>query len=84
MRPRYMTVPFPAPCHINVAGVGQLSVWGLRIIACISSSLLHHSCDSSIPKMASILVAEIAAAPGLDVLPCDLKQRFTVVFVDFV
>src|SRR5438874_5495242 len=32
MRPRYMNVPSPAPCHISVAGVGQLSVWGLRII----------------------------------------------------
>jgi hypothetical protein len=31
-----MTVPSPAPCHINVAGVGKQSVWGLRIIANIS------------------------------------------------
>ena len=35
-RPRYMNVPSPAPCHINVAGVGKQSVWGLRIIACVS------------------------------------------------
>ena len=35
-RPRYMNVPLPAPCHVNVAGVGKQSVWGLRIIACIS------------------------------------------------
>ena len=35
-RPRYMNVPSPAPCHVNVAGVGKQSVWGLRIIACIS------------------------------------------------
>jgi len=34
MRPRYMNVPSPAPCHLNVAGVGQESVWGLRIMAC--------------------------------------------------
>jgi hypothetical protein len=33
-----MNVPLPAPCHVNVAGVGQQSVWGLRIIACNSSS----------------------------------------------
>jgi hypothetical protein len=32
-RPRYMNVPSPAPCHVNVAGVGKQSVWGLRIIA---------------------------------------------------
>ena len=31
--PRYMNVPSPAPCHVNVAGVGKQSVWGLRIIA---------------------------------------------------
>ena len=36
MRPRYMTVPSPAPCHINVAGVGKQSVWGLRIIVGLS------------------------------------------------
>jgi hypothetical protein len=35
-RPRYMNVPSPAPCHVNVAGVGKQSVWGLRIIARIS------------------------------------------------
>jgi hypothetical protein len=35
-RPRYMNVPSPAPCHVNVAAVGKQSVWGLRIIACIS------------------------------------------------
>jgi len=28
-----MNVPFPAPCHVCVAGVGKQSVWGLRIIA---------------------------------------------------
>ena len=33
MCPRYMNVPLPAPCHVNVAGVGKQSVWGLRIIA---------------------------------------------------
>ena len=31
-----MNVPSPAPCHVNVAGVGKQSVWGLRIIAYIS------------------------------------------------
>ena len=35
-----MNVPSPAPCHVNVAGVGKQSVWGLRIIACISVSTL--------------------------------------------
>src|SRR5437879_6836747 len=49
--PRYMNVPSPAPCHAKVAGVGKQSVWGLRIIACSSSSLLHHSRNSSIPKV---------------------------------
>jgi hypothetical protein len=49
-RPRYMNVPSPAPCHVNVAGVGKQSVWGLRIIACSSLLLLHHSRNSSIPK----------------------------------
>jgi hypothetical protein len=34
MCPRYMNVPSPAPCHVNVAGVGKQSVWGLRIIVC--------------------------------------------------
>src|SRR5438128_12370004 len=38
MCPRYMNVPLPAPCHVNVAGVGKQSVWGLRIIACSSIS----------------------------------------------
>jgi hypothetical protein len=28
-----MNVPSPAPCHVNVAGVGKQSVWGLRIIS---------------------------------------------------
>src|SRR5215510_5604855 len=50
MRPRYMNAPFPSLCHAKVPGVGQQSVWGLRIIVCSSSSLLHHSCNSSIPK----------------------------------
>ena len=31
-----MNVPSPAPCHVNVAGVGKQSVWGLRIIAELS------------------------------------------------
>jgi len=31
-----MNVPSPAPCHVNVAGVGKQSVWGLRIIARLS------------------------------------------------
>ena len=46
-----MNLPCSARCHVNVAGVGQQSVWGLRIIACDSSSLLHHSSNSSRPKM---------------------------------
>jgi hypothetical protein len=43
--PRYMNVPFPAPCHVAVAGVGKQSVWGLRIIACSSISTV-----TSFPK----------------------------------
>ena len=49
-RPRYMNVPSPAPCHINVAGVGKQSVWGLRFIACVSLLLSHGFRNSSIPK----------------------------------
>jgi hypothetical protein len=49
-RPRYMNVPSPAPCHVNVAGVGKQSVWGLRIIARTQLSLWHESASSSIPK----------------------------------
>jgi hypothetical protein len=47
-RPRYMNVPSPAPCHVNVAGVGKQSVWGLRIIARTQLSLWHYSANSSI------------------------------------
>ena len=50
MCPRYMNVPLPAPCHVNVAGVGKQSVWGLRIIAKTQLSLWHHSVNSSIAK----------------------------------
>jgi hypothetical protein len=49
-RPRYMNVPSPAPCHVNVAGVGKQSVWGVRIIARTQLSLWHHFANSSIPK----------------------------------
>jgi hypothetical protein len=49
-RPRYMNVPSPAPCHVNVAGVGKQSVWGLRIIAGTLLSLWHHFANSSIAK----------------------------------
>src|ERR1700681_2216799 len=49
-RPRYMNVPSPAPCHVNVAGVGKQSVRGLRIIPGSQLSLLHHSTNSSIAK----------------------------------
>src|ERR1700691_4315950 len=52
-RPRYMNVPLPAPCHVNVAGVGKQSVWGLRIIDGTQLSLWHHSANSSIQKMAT-------------------------------
>jgi hypothetical protein len=55
-RPRYMNVPSPAPCHINVAGVGKQSVWGLRIIARTQLSLWHDSADPSTPRSA-LLVA---------------------------
>jgi hypothetical protein len=50
MCPRYMNVPLPAPCHVNVAGVGKQSVWGLRIIARTQLSLWHYSANSSMPK----------------------------------
>src|SRR5207244_6451109 len=50
MCPRYMNVPSPAPCHVNVAGVGKQSVWGLRIIARTQLSLCHDSTDSSIAR----------------------------------
>jgi hypothetical protein len=50
MCPRYMNVPLPAPCHVNVAGVGKQSVWGLRIIARSQLSLWHEPKNSSIPK----------------------------------
>ena len=46
-RPRYMNAPSPAPCHVNVAGVGKQSVWGLRIIAGTQLSLWHYSVNSS-------------------------------------
>jgi hypothetical protein len=52
--PRYMNVPFPAPCHVAVASVGKQSVWGLRIIASSSIQLLHHSGNSSIPKVVGV------------------------------
>jgi hypothetical protein len=50
MCPRYMNVPSPAPCHVNVAGVGKQSVWGLRVIARTQLSLWHDFGDSSIPR----------------------------------
>src|SRR6266436_6320940 len=50
MCPRYMNVPLPAPCHVNVAGVRKQSVWGLRIIARTQLSLWHDSANSSIPN----------------------------------
>jgi hypothetical protein len=50
MCPRYMNVPLPAPCHVNVAGVGKQSVWGLRIITGSQLSLWHDSVDSSIAE----------------------------------
>jgi hypothetical protein len=49
-RPRYMNVPSPAPCHVNVAGVEKQSVWGLRIIARTQLSLWHYSVNSSMAK----------------------------------
>ena len=49
-RPRYMNVPSPAPCHVNVAGVGKQSVWGLRIIAKAQLLLCHSSIPTSILK----------------------------------
>jgi len=49
-RPRYMNVPSPAPCHVNVAGVGKQSVWGVRIITRSQLSLWHESPNQSIPQ----------------------------------
>ena len=37
-----MNVSLPAPSHICAAGVGKLTVWGLRIIAEFLISLCHH------------------------------------------
>ena len=45
-----MNVPSPAPCHVNVAGVGKQSVWGLRIIAKSQLSLWHDCVNPSIPQ----------------------------------
>ena len=45
-----MNVPSPAPCHVNVAGVGKQSVWGLRIIARTQLSLWHDFVNSSMAK----------------------------------
>src|ERR1700722_7759245 len=53
-RPRYMNVPSPAPCHVNVASVGKQSVLGLRIIASSQLSLWHYSANSSIPQRGKI------------------------------
>src|SRR6476469_647280 len=66
-RPRYMNVPLPAPCHINVAGVGMQSVWGLRIIARDQLLLWHDSADSSIPESGSNfrLVTKHPAGSGI-------------------
>jgi hypothetical protein len=46
-----MNVPFPAPCHVAVAGVGKQSVWGLRIIACSSISTV-----TSFPKFVNTIL----------------------------
>ena len=55
MCPRYMNVPLPAPCHVNVAGVGKQSVWGLRIITGTQLSLWHDDADSSIAKYRALV-----------------------------
>ena len=34
-----MNVPFPAPCRVSAARVGKLSVWGLRIITELTTTL---------------------------------------------
>jgi len=49
-RPRYMNVPSPDPCHVNVAGVGKQSVWGLCIIARTQLLLWHESVNQSIAE----------------------------------
>ena len=49
-RHRYMNVPSPAPCHVNVAGVGKQSVWGLRIMTRTQLSLWNHFSNSSIQE----------------------------------
>src|SRR5438876_8096463 len=54
--PRYMNVPLPAPCHVNVAGVGKQSVWGLRIIAISQLSLWHDSANSSIAERGKVVL----------------------------
>ena len=52
-----MNVPSPAPCHVNVAGVGKQSVWGLRIIAMISVITL-----ASFPDFVNTLKWRLLAA----------------------
>jgi hypothetical protein len=42
MCPRYMNVPFPAPCHVAAAGVRKQSVWGLRITSTSASGRAFH------------------------------------------
>ena len=68
-RPRYMNVPFPAPCHVAVAGVGKQSVWGFRIIACISIitlALFRESVNTQKWRLRSQLQFSLAMPPGKD------------------
>ena len=60
-----MNVPSPAPCHVNVAGVGKQSVWGLRIIARSQLSLWHDSANPSMPESTSIGVMFGASGSSL-------------------
>jgi hypothetical protein len=64
-----MNVPSPAPCHVNVAGVGKQSVWGLRIIACISVFTLT-SFQESVKTQKWWAVLESNPDLQLRTLPC--------------
>jgi len=74
-RPRYMNVPSPAPCHVNVAGVGKQSVWGLRIIARTQLPLWHDLANSSMAKSGrpSVRLAQLSDGSSENLL----RYRYT-------
>jgi hypothetical protein len=72
--PGYMNVPFPAPCHVPGATLAKQLVWRLRIIACSSSLLLHHSMKSVGQQPA----LPIRAATSLRRMASQLMHTFSV------